>query len=221
MLEPDRPRLTLTFDNGPTPRVTPGVLEALRERGIRATFFVVGQNLRSPDRRAIAATAASEGHWVGNHTLTHSVELGDSDPDVGRREIEDAQDALGELASPDKLFRPWGRGRLGPTLLSAPAVEHLRREGYTCVLWNSVPRDWADPERWVETCLRDLATRDWSVVVLHDLDTGAMRRLPEFLDRAAAEGFELVQELPDSCVPIRRGVLQWSIDHLIKEEADA
>jgi peptidoglycan/xylan/chitin deacetylase (PgdA/CDA1 family) len=211
-----RPRVTLTFDNGPTPGVTAGVLDVLRERAVLATFFVVGERLRSADGRAIAAAATDDGHWLGNHTLTHSVELGRvSDQAVARREIDEAQDALGELASPDKLFRPWGRGQLGPTLLSEPAVGHLCREGYTCVLWNSVPRDWAEPVDWVETCLQDVSTRDWSLVVLHDLDTGAMRRLPEFLDRAREKGFELVQEFPDSCVPIRRGVLQWSVDHLI------
>src|SRR3954453_22151415 len=172
----ERPRLTLTFDNGPTPEVTPGVLEALRRHGVRATFFVVGERLRSGEARAIAAAARDEGHWVGNHTLTHSVELGRAPgAAVARREIEDAQVALGELASPDKLFRPWGQGRLGPTLLSSAAGEHLCSGGYTCVLWNSVPRDWEDPAGWVDTCLQDVTARDWSVVVLHDLDTGAMR----------------------------------------------
>src|SRR3954468_9732188 len=109
-------RVTLTFDNGPTPGVTPGVLDVLRTRGIRATFFVVGERLQTPEARAIAGAAREDGHWIGNHTMTHTVELGRvSDADLMRREIEGAQDVLGDLASADRLFRPWGQGRLGPT----------------------------------------------------------------------------------------------------------
>ena len=68
--------LTLTFDNGPEPGVTPRVLDILRERGIKATFFVIGEKLGDPERRRLAARAHDEGHWIGNHTFTHSVPLG-------------------------------------------------------------------------------------------------------------------------------------------------
>ena len=68
--------LTLTFDNGPEPGVTPRVLDILRERGIKTTFFVIGEKLGDPERRRLAARAHDEGHWIGNHTFTHSVPLG-------------------------------------------------------------------------------------------------------------------------------------------------
>src|SRR5262249_25918756 len=61
--------VTLTFDNGPTHEVTPRVLDVLRDRGVRSTFFVVGEQLRAPGATAIARRAATEGHWIGNHTL--------------------------------------------------------------------------------------------------------------------------------------------------------
>src|SRR5262249_28390369 len=70
----------------------------------------------------------------------------------------------------------------------------------------SVPRDWENPNGWVKTCLDDVATRAWSVVVVHDLPTGAMHRLPELLDGLDAMGAHVVQEFPDECVPLRRGV---------------
>ena len=147
---------------------------------------MVGERLRSAEGRAIAGAVADEGHRVGNHTLTHSVALGRvADPEVAAREIEGAQDELDDLAVAGQAVPALGRGQLGPTLLSTTAVDHLVRGGYTCVLWNSVPRDWEHPDDWVETCLADVSTRDWSLVVLHDLDTGAMRRLPEFLDARA------------------------------------
>ena len=68
--------ITLTFDNGPEPGVTPRVLDILRERGIKTTFFVIGEKLADPERRRLAARAHDEGHWIGNHTFTHSVPLG-------------------------------------------------------------------------------------------------------------------------------------------------
>ncbi len=68
--------LTLTFDNGPEPGVTPRVLDVLRERGIKTTFFVIGEKLGDRERRRLAARAHDEGHWIGNHTFTHSIPLG-------------------------------------------------------------------------------------------------------------------------------------------------
>jgi hypothetical protein len=77
--------------------------------------------------------------------------------------------------------------------------------GYTCVLWNSVPGDWLDADGWLRVALDDVTDRPWSVVVLHDLPTGAADRLDEFLTGAADRGVEFVTETPDDCTPIRAG----------------
>ncbi len=68
-----------------------------------------------------------------------------------------------------------------------------------------MPRDWENPDGWPEVCLAEIDSRPWSVAVLHDLPTGAMERLPAFLDALAARGIELTNELPEACVPLRRG----------------
>src|SRR5262249_50598679 len=164
-------RVTLTFDNGPTTRVTPWVLDVLRERGIRSTFFVVGEQLRSPGSAAIARRAAADGHWIGHHTPTPSVPLGElADPVAIDREIAETQGLIGDLSHPDRLFRPFGRGGIiDERLLGLHAVRRLEEGRFTCVLWNSVPRDWERPDGWVTTCLDDVVTRPWSVVVVHDL----------------------------------------------------
>src|ERR1700759_4317848 len=137
--------VSLTFDNGPDPEVTPAVLRALERRGLRATFFIVGEQLarsREPAERAHAA-----GHWIGNHTYSHAKPLGRVDARTAREEIERTQELLGELAHPDKLFRPpGGGGALGPHLLNPEAERTLIDGAYTCVLWNAVPGDWKDPE---------------------------------------------------------------------------
>ena len=75
--------LTLTFDNGPEPEVTPLVLDILARRGIHTTFFVIGDKVQRPERRKLAERAHAEGHWIGNHSWTHSVPLGErSEPNV-------------------------------------------------------------------------------------------------------------------------------------------
>jgi peptidoglycan/xylan/chitin deacetylase (PgdA/CDA1 family) len=210
-------RLTLSFDNGPFPDVTPGVLDALANADAAATFFVCGKDAADPQRRALLEAIRAAGHRIGNHTLSHRVELGaTADPDAPRREIEDAQAALAGFTDADKLFRPYGAGGvLGPRLLSRAAVRHLCEGAYTCVLWNSVPRDWEDPTGWATRALADVRTSDWTLLVLHDIPTGAMRALPDFLARAHDAGAELTAELPPVCVPILRGRVVGALDGLV------
>jgi peptidoglycan/xylan/chitin deacetylase (PgdA/CDA1 family) len=212
-----RARLTLSFDNGPHPEVTPAVLDELARLSLPATFFVCGKDAVDPARRSILERARSEGHRIGNHTQTHRVELGATDdPEAPRREIGGAQCALGTLAEPERWFRPYGAGGiLGPRLLSRAALRFLCEGRYSCVLWNSVPRDWENPRGWPERALADVAARPWTLLVLHDLPTGAMQALPAFLERALADGVEIVHELPPSCVPIRGGVIVGPLEGLV------
>jgi Cytochrome P450 len=111
---------------------------------------------------------------------------------------------LGELTAPDRLFRPNGRGRLGPHVLSWPAIDELRSGGYTVVTWNCVPRDGEEPsDSWVGRAQAALETQDWTVLVLHDHHPRAVDHLPGFLDGVRDAGIEVTSELPDSCVLLR------------------
>lgn len=205
--------LTLSFDNGPEPEATPLVLAALAERGIRATFFVMGRKLAEPGARALAEQAHAAGHWIGNHTWSHGAPLGDRhDPGAAEAEIGRTQALIGGLAHSDRFFRPNAGGRIGPNLLSAEALKLLREGAYTCVLWNAVPRDWDDPDGWVERALAECAARPWSLMVLHDLPNGAMRHLPRFLDEARARGARFRQDFPPACTPIVRGEVVAALD---------
>lgn len=198
--------LTLTFDNGPDPDATPLVLDTLGKRGVRTTFFVIGKNLS--EHRALAERAAAEGHWIGNHTFTHSGPLGlRGETGVAEREIGRTQGLIGSLAHPHRFFRPQGGGgKLGPHLLSAEAVDLLQRGRYTCVLWNAIPRDWDDPDGWVDRALAQCHERSWTLMVLHDIGSGAMRHLDRFLDRVTGEGGRLRQDFPPDCLPLVDGI---------------
>jgi peptidoglycan/xylan/chitin deacetylase (PgdA/CDA1 family) len=199
--------LTLTFDNGPDPEITPRVLEILRARALRATFFVVGSKLEHPHGPALVRTALADGHRIGNHTYTHTIPLGENPAaDVVETEIVATDRRLAACGVETRLFRPFGGGgNLDTRLLKRAVVDHLTAESYSCVLWNAIPRDWADPEGWVETALAQCKAQPWTLIVLHDLPTGAMDRLEEFLDTAAALGARFRQDFPDACVPIRDG----------------
>lgn len=199
-------KVTLTFDNGPEPRVTPFVLDCLANHNLKTTFFVIGEKVMEPDRARIAARASEEGHLIGNHTFTHTTPLGNLDRKAALDEFERTEQALAWLTQPQRLFRPYGGGgALGPHLLHPAVVEKLKTGGYTCVLWNSVPGDWKDPDQWVARAIKDCLSRPWSLVVLHDLPTGAMAHLDEFIRRLRDEGVELTQDYPPDCVSIAHG----------------
>jgi peptidoglycan/xylan/chitin deacetylase (PgdA/CDA1 family) len=211
-------RVTLTFDNGPTPGITERVLDILAARGVLASFFVVGQKLASFGGRELAASARREGHWIGNHSMTHSAPLGEKpDAEYARLEIEETQKLIGDLAHQDKLFRPMGGGgAIGAHLLSRPALDLLIAGKYTCVLWSSVPGDWKDQNGWVERCVTEIATRDWAVVVLHDVENAALPRLEEFLDRLESLKIEFRQDFPDDVIMLRKGeITSPSVEKII------
>jgi len=153
--------VALTFDDGPHPEHTPRLLDLLGTAGIRATFFVLGQEARRYPR--LVARIVSEGHMIGNHTFSHvssrRIPL-ETFLDEVRRTRTLVEDITGE---PCRLFRP-PRGELTPRALWA-----LWREWQTVVLWNVDPRDCAmrSPEeasRWGER----YRSKPGDIVLMHD-----------------------------------------------------
>jgi len=101
---------------------------------------------------------------------------------------------------------------MGKGLLHPAVVDRMIVGGYTCVLWNSVPGDFRDPNVWMDRALADVGTRDWSLVVLHDVPNGAMRHLDSFLWKLREEKHSLVQEFPPDCTPIVAGKVLHTLD---------
>lgn len=208
-------RLTLTIDNGPRPGRTEWLVDLLGQRGLRATFFMVGAHLATPEQQRAAEAVRAAGHRVGNHTMHHGAPLGEVDAAAAIAEIADAQTALGDLAGPEKLFRPNGRGRLGPHLLNRAAVNYLAAHEYTIVTWNAVPQDWLQPaDGWLRRARALVDSQDWTVLVLHDVYDG-IQHLPKFLDEIQDAGIELTDELPDSVVPMKQGRSRPWLDQLV------
>lgn len=206
--------ITLTFDNGPDPAVTPAVLALLSSAGIRAHFFVLGKHLTDAPGRWLVKRILAAGHLIGNHSFSHTTPLGEDldgadGADAVERELEQTRRLLEPHLHDDDLprrFRPFGGGGvLGRHLLSPAAVRWLVAHRHSCVLWNCVPGDWRDQHGWVEVALAEIAALPHAVVVLHDVDNACLRGLPRFLEAAAAAGHTFVDTFPDDCLPIVGG----------------
>lgn len=208
-------RVTLSFDNGPDPDVTPRILDLLADCGVTAHFFVLGKHLTDPERRAIVERARDEGHLIGNHSFSHITPLGDDPrPDAVALEIGATEQLLAAIVPDSRRFRPFGGGALGRHLLSRRAVDYLVAHGYSCVLWNSVPRDWVEPDAWVPRALADCAARPHTLLVLHDLPKACLAGLPAFLESVQDRGMQIVPDLPPDCVPIADGRVVADLDAL-------
>ncbi len=172
----------------------------------------MGRKAVTPEGSLLVRRASAEGHWIGNHTFSHAAPLGRLDGAAALSEFERAEQALAWVQQPRKLFRPPGSGQLGKHLLHPAVVEKLKAEGYTCVLWNSVPGDFRDPEGWLERASADCQSHDWTLLVLHDLPNGAMDHQDEFILRQHREGFELTHQFPRESVPILDGEVVLPLD---------
>ena len=217
-------KVTITFDNGPEPPITHHVLDVLAQHGIKTSFYVIGRKMESEEGRAAVVRAKAEGHWIGNHSYSHSISLGASD-DLAIYDVEvtRSQEIIGALAHPDRLFRPFcNAGVMDTRVFKRGHIQQLSADGYTCVMFNALTRDWEDREGWVARGIAEIESRPWTTLVLHDIagwpdgtETGSMARLDEFLDLVRKGGHEIVQDLDPACVPMRLGEITQSMDHLV------
>jgi peptidoglycan/xylan/chitin deacetylase (PgdA/CDA1 family) len=200
-------RLTLTFDNGPAPGITERVLDVLADRGLTATFFMIGAKAATPEGWETAQRVAGAGHRIGNHTLNHGDPLGARDePGRAATEIGGADEILRPLLGSPPLFRPNGRGRTGPHLLNREAIAYLVAQRYTVVAWNAVPRDYEPPPgAWVDRALSAIDSQPRTLLVLHDHVATTPDALPGFLDEIARRGVELSTSFPPACIGIDAG----------------
>lgn len=152
--DPNRKVAYLTFDDGPIPEVTPWVLDTLERLQVKATFFLVGENVeRNP---SLLAQIISRGHSVGNHTMHH-----DRGIKCSRGKYLESISKAGDLI-PGKLFRP-PHGFLRPSQLLAV------RKTHTIVMHDLVTMDY-DSRQWPWEIIRRVhkLIRPGSIIVFHD-----------------------------------------------------
>ncbi len=190
-------RLALTFDDGPGP-VTPKLLDVLRAKGARATFFLLGQNIERS--REVAIRLAREGHVLGNHSWSHPKADGIGEAafveEIQRtdRLLAEVRRSAGltELPGPFPVRLPYGPAAADPRLRALASI------GRTHVHWTGDFQDWVqpppDPQKLVAAFRAHAAAQSAAgldtVLDLHD----SSRR---FEDRSAtAEAVRLLLESP-------------------------
>jgi peptidoglycan-N-acetylglucosamine deacetylase len=179
----DQPYIAMTFDDGPSAENTPRLLEMLKQRNIKATFFLIGQNVASnPDlvRRILA-----DGHEIGNHSWTHP-QLSKLSDDRVTMEITKTQDAIKDASgfTPSLLRPPYG------------AITPRQREwvedrfGLNVILWSVDPFDWKRPGASVITQRILSQVRPGAIILSHDIHKQTVDAMPATLDGLIAKGYK-------------------------------
>ncbi len=175
----ERPAVYLTFDDGPIPEETPWVLDLLDKYGIKATFFMVGDNVRRHPE--LLEEVRRRGHSYGNHTMHHlqGVKV------TTRRYLRDVSEANRLIDSP--LFRP-------PHGILRPRQSKALNQKYNIIMYDLVTRDYSKKlsgEQVFHNVRR--YTRNGSIIVFHDsLKASANMRyaLPKAIEWLLAQGYE-------------------------------
>ena len=193
-------RVALTFDDGPDPRTTPLILDTLRDRGVRATFFVVGGQVA--ENPGLLRRMVAEGHAVGNHTYGHADMSGLSAGQM-RGELRSTQEAVDDALGyhrPMALMRPpYGNPYIDGSNALPAFRGVVREQGLFPVMWTVDPSDYLlsdDPDGVVRAVAHaDEAERKGEadeVVLLHDNQPQTAEALPEIIDRYEKSGRRFV-----------------------------
>jgi peptidoglycan-N-acetylglucosamine deacetylase len=174
---PESGTMALTFDDGPDPDITPGVLDTLDEFGARGTFFLVGERVREhPDT---ARLIVERGHFVGNHSMTHQRMLlmkkkeAGEEIDLAGRIIADASGAIPLLFRP-----PYG-------VFSFACARAVRERGMKMILWTVLSGDYSGDTETAILKRVEPFIRAGSIIVFHDKASGGGQNLPGIIKRVA------------------------------------
>ena len=181
----DGPFVAMTFDDGPSAKLTPKLLDLLAAHHMKATFFVVGEN--AADHPEILQRAVREGHEIANHTWSHP-NLGKLGDDGVRRELQKTDDAI--------------RHAIGvrPTLMRPPYGSITARQkhwihddfGYRIIIWDVDPLDWKRPGPSVVTSRILKETHPGSIILAHDIHAPTIEAMPATFTQLEAKGFKFV-----------------------------
>jgi len=161
--------VALTFDDGPHPEGTPAILAILARADLKATFFLVGEQVER--RPALAAEIAAAGHAIGLHGHGHRCQLwltADQIVEDYRRGVAAIEQATG--SAPELHRPPYG-------IYSQAGLKAARRTGLRPLLWSKWGRDWrkfTTPERIAARATHEIAAGD--VILLHDADFYSSRQ---------------------------------------------
>jgi peptidoglycan-N-acetylglucosamine deacetylase len=181
----DGPSIAMTFDDGPSATLTPKLLDLLATHHIKATFFVIGENVA--EHPEIVERAAREGHEIANHSWSHP-NLGKMSDESVRRQLRQTDDAIKNATGkrPTLMRPPYGS-------ITAREKRWIHDEfGYDIILWDVDPYDWKRPGPAVVRARILKETRPGSIVLSHDIHPGTIEAMPSTFDELEAKGFKFV-----------------------------
>ncbi|SKA89867.1 Peptidoglycan/xylan/chitin deacetylase, PgdA/CDA1 family [Prosthecobacter debontii] len=177
--------LAMTFDDGPHPTLTPKLLDILKARNIKCTFFVIGKSAKAYPN--IIKRMIAEGHEVANHTWTHASLTSRSDAQI-RNELQMSEDALVAVANyrPHLIRPPYGaiNTRIKQLMFS--------EFGYSTILWSVDPQDWRRPGVSVVTSRLVNGAHPGAIMLAHDIHPPTIEAMPSMFDQLLAKGYQFV-----------------------------
>jgi cellulose synthase/poly-beta-1,6-N-acetylglucosamine synthase-like glycosyltransferase/peptidoglycan/xylan/chitin deacetylase (PgdA/CDA1 family) len=198
-------KIAITFDDGPDPQWTPKILDVLKEKGVQATFFLIG--VEAEKNPGLTKRIYAEGHEIGNHTFTH--------PDIsnvskGYFEVElNLTERLfeGQLGVKPVLFRPpYSIDQEPDTADQVRPLELAQQLGYITIGDKVDPNDWRDnPRRPADEIVADVLKNlppcapgnltCGNIILLHDGGgnrSETLKALPQIIDGLRQRGYEIV-----------------------------
>lgn len=175
------PEVALTFDDGPSPKYTSLLLDGLKERNVRATFFLLGKNVK--ENQELVQRMQAEGHLLGNHTYNH-VQLNKIPETTARQEILKTNNEIYEATGkyPEYMRPPYGAWKKNMEL----CVEMLP------VFWDIDTLDWKSQN--VDAILKAAGEEpeDGSIILMHDEYQTSVEAALLLIDRLKEKGYEFV-----------------------------
>ncbi|NLP46644.1 MAG: polysaccharide deacetylase, partial [Epulopiscium sp.] len=202
----------LTFDDGPSAN-TKKILDTLQKENVKATFFVIGQGLKSSENQDLVKRIAKEGHQLGNHTYTHDYSYIYSSKDAFLKELNQSEEKVKELTgkkmtivrfpggSNNQLYKRYNKN--GEDVM-AQIKNELNQKEYVYIDWNVDSTDaktkkLKTKEEITKAVVDQTSRKDEAVILMHDAPakTTTAEALPEIIRQLKAKGYEFDVITPD------------------------
>lgn len=175
------PRVALTFDDGPHRIYTKNLLDGLRERGVKATFFVVGENI--PGNEDLIQQMEADGHLIGNHTYDHA-DISKLSDEENCRELQKTSDLVKEITG-------YGTAYVRPPFGNWKDTMDCRVTMIS-VKWTIDTLDWKSKNvaEIIGKVMQQIS--DYDIILMHDYYETSVEAALQIVDRLQEEGYEFV-----------------------------
>ena len=177
----EKPSIAITFDDGPSSRYTGRLLDGLKERSVKASFFLIGEN--AEENPVLVERIYKEGHLIGNHTYSH-VQMTNLSEEAAVREIEKTDQVISAITGEHVAY-------MRPPFGAWQRELEVRMEVLP-VLWSVDPLDWTTEN--VDEIVSKVVTEveEGDIILLHDCYASSVEAALRIVDILQKEGYEFV-----------------------------